>query len=147
MNITKVLRKISFTPAKVSVSMDDLITYPKESLGFHLGCFLFNNSHEPDPIPEKEDIYRLLLTKERSSKEEIAMHYYLFGNGDNSLRTLFIVATGAVFYLHCIKYFYSKYRDGRNAFKFYYLDHFKMLHLPLEKIKDAFMIRYGYENN
>lgn len=126
---------------KGTVSMDELISYPKDSLGFHLGRFLFNNSYEPDPIPEKEDIYRLLLTSEISDKEEIAMRYYLFGNGDNTLLTLFTIATGAVLYPHCIKYFYSKYRDGSNALRFYDLDHFRMLHLPMEKIKDAFMIK------
>jgi hypothetical protein len=93
------------------------------------------------PVPEKEDIYRLLLTRETSNKEEIAMYYYLFGNGDNSLRTVFILATGAVFFPHYIKYFYSKYRDGHNAYRFYDLDHFRMLHLPVKQIKDAFRIR------
>lgn len=133
--------KTLFKTSKAAITMDELINYPKDSLGFHLGCFLFNNSCEPDPVPEKEDVYRLLLTENVSNKEEIAMHYYLFGNGDLSLRTLFIMASGAVFYPHHILHFYKRYRDGRNAFRFYDLDHFRMLHLPLNKIKDAFLIR------
>ncbi len=121
--------------------MDELISYPKESMGFYLGCFLFNNSYEADPIAEKEDIYRLLIMKEVSSNEEIAMYYYLFGNGDLSLKTIFIMATGAFFYPHHMGYFYSKYRSGKAALRFYDLDHFRMLHLPLSQVKDAFMIR------
>ncbi|MEL1245886.1 hypothetical protein AAEO56_16550 [Flavobacterium sp. DGU11] len=135
------MMKSLFKTKKAAVSMDELINYPKDSLGFHLGCFLFNNSCESDPIPEKEDVYRTLLTKEVSNKEEIAMHYYLFGNGDFSFRTLFVMGSGAVFYPHCVAYFYKRYRDGRNALRFYDLDHFRMLHLPLQRIKDAFLIR------
>lgn len=123
------------------VTMDQLINYPKDSMGFHLGCFLFNNSYEADPVPEREDVYRLLLTREVSDKEEVAMHFYLFGNGDNGLRTLFIMATGMVLYPHCIKRFYHRYRDGKHALRFYDLDHFRMLHLPLSRIKDTFLIR------
>lgn len=135
-SIRKALRK-----SQSGISMDQLINYPKDTLGFHLGSFLFNNSYEADPMAQQEDVYRLLIMKEASNKEEIAMHYYLFGNGDLRLRTLFIIATGAVFFPHCLIYFYSKYRDGKNALRFYDLDYFRMLHLPLNKIKDAFMIR------
>lgn len=139
----KLQQKIThlFKGKQSQISMDELISYPKDSLGFHLGCFLFNNSHEADPQPETIDVHRLLITKEVSNKEDIAMHYYLFGNGDLALRTVFIMVTGAVFYPHCILYFYRKYREGKDALRFYDLDHFRMLHLPLQKIKDTFLIR------
>jgi ubiquinone biosynthesis protein Coq4 len=126
---------------KAPVTMDELISYPKDTLGFHVGSFLFNNSHDADPQPEITDIYRVLINKEVSDKEEIAMHYYLFGNGDLALKNLFVMATGALFFPHHIMYFYQKYRDGRNALRFYDLNHFSMLHLPLERIKDTFLIR------
>ena len=140
MKIVQQLKLITglFKKPETNITMDELISYPQESLGFHLGRFLFDYSYEADPTPEREDIYRLLLTREVSNKEEIAMHYYLFGNGNFGLRTVFILASGAVFYPHCLKYFYKKYRDGRNAFRFYDVDHFRMLHLPVQQIKDAF---------
>jgi len=126
---------------KSTITMDELIGYPKDSLGFHLGRFLFNNSYEADPQPELTDIHRVLITKEVSNKEEIAMHYYLFGNGDLALKTLFIIGTGTLLYPQHIKYFYGRYRDGKNALRFYDLDHFRMLYLPLQRIKDTFLIR------
>jgi len=126
---------------KAKITMDELISYPKDTLGFHLGSFLFRNSYEADPQPELTDIHRVLITKETSNKEEIAMYCYLFGNGDLALKTLFIVCTGTLLYPQHIKYFYSKYRDGKNALRFYDLDHFRMLHLPLQRIKDTFLIR------
>jgi hypothetical protein len=130
-----------FPKQKPDVSMDDLITYPKDSMGFHLGCFLFNNSCEADPQPAKEDIYRLLIAREVSNTEEVAMNFYLFGNGDISLRTIFIMASGMVFYPHRIMYFYSRYKEGKQALRFYDLDHWRMLHLPLKRVKDTFLIR------
>lgn len=130
-----------FSKRKQNISLSELFTYPQESLGFKLASFLYDNSIEANPIPEKEDIYRLLLINKPSDKEDIAMHYYLFGNGDNSLKTIFIVGTGALLFPHCIKYFYKKYRYGRSAFRFYDVDHFRLLHLPLNQIKDAFRIR------
>ena len=126
---------------KAPVTMDELISYPKDTLGFHVGSFLFNNSHDADPQPEITDIHRVLISKEVSDKEEIAMHFYLFGIGDLALKNLFVIATGSLLYPLQLRYFYKRYRDGRNALRFYDLDHFRMLHLPLERIKDTFLIR------
>ena len=130
-----------FERPKSNLTLEDLITYPQGTLGNQLGKFLFNNSYEQDPIPEKEDIYRLLITKEVSNAEEVAMYCYLFGNGDKSPQTVFSIVTGTLLYPHYIQYFYKRYKDGKRAFRFYDLDCFKMLHLPVNKIKDAFLIQ------
>ena len=126
---------------KVSVTMDELISYPKDTLGFHVGDFLFNHSHDADPQPEMIDILRVLINKDVSDKEEIAMHFYLFGNGDLALKNLFVILTGSLLYPFKLRYFYKRYKDGRNALRFYDLNHFRMLHLPLARIKDTFLIR------
>lgn len=126
---------------KAPVTMDELIGYPKDTLGFHLGNFLFNHSHDADPQPEMTDIHRVLINKEVSDKEEIAMHFYLFGNGDMALKNVFVVLTGSLLYPLQLRYFYRRYRDGRNALRFYDLNHFAMLHLPLNRIKETFLIR------
>lgn len=126
---------------KTQLSMNDLIGFPKESLGYHLGNYLFRNSFEPDPVPERDDIYRLLLSGETSNKEDIAVLYYLCGNGNLRIRSLFIMMTGALLYPLSLPYFISKYNKGKTALRFYDLNHFKMLHLPLQRIKDTFLIR------
>ena len=125
---------------RTALIMGELIAFPKDSMGFHLGCLLFNNSYEQDPVPEIEDVYRLLISHEVSNKEEVAMHYYLFGNGDVSLKTLLVVASGAMFMPHYLSYFRNRYRGGRQALRFYDLDHFRMLHLPIKRIKVTFLI-------
>lgn len=126
---------------KAPVTMDELICYPKDTLGFHVGTFLFNNSHDADPQPEITDIHRVLINKEVSDKEEIAMHFYLFGNGDLALKNLFVIVTGSLLYPLQLRYFYRRYRDGRYALRFYDLNHFGLLHLPIDRIKDTFLIR------
>lgn len=130
-----------FERSKTHLTLEELMSFPTGTLGHKLGLFLFNNSCEAEPVPEKEDIHRLLITKEISNKEEVAMQYYLFGNGDYSLFTIFGMITGGLLYLHYLPYFIKRYREGKNALRFYDVDCFRMLHLPVEKIKDAFMIK------
>ncbi len=129
-----------FKTKTAPITTDELVRYPQGSLGFHLDKFL-RTHYKTGPAPDIEDVFRLLLTTDASNKEEIGMHYYLSGNGDTGLRRLLIMAIGAVCYPYRAPYFCKRFRDGKNALRFYDLDHFRMLHLPLEKIKDAFLIK------
>lgn len=126
---------------KTKLSMDDLIGYPEGTLGQILGEYMRRHSLEPDPIPNTEDIYRVLLTRDASMKEEIGMFWYLFGNGGFGLRMLFIMASGLAIFPFSMGFFYNRYRAGRRALRFHDLQHFRMLHLPVTRIKDAFLIR------
>ncbi len=130
-----------FRPKKATVNTIELIDYPANSLGFHLGQYLFNKGFQPQSILEKEDIYRLLITKDTSAKEQFGMYFYLFGNGDVSLNTLSEMLVGLLAYPFAVKHFYKQYKAGKNALRFYDLDHCRMLHLPLQRIKDTFLIR------
>lgn len=126
---------------KNKISISELISYPYNSLGFHLGRYLFKKGYEYSTLLEKEDVYRLLLTKDTSAKEEFGMYFYLFGNGNFKLDTLSEMFIGFFAYPLAIKYYYKRYQQGKNALRFHDLDHFKMLHLPLERIKDTFLIK------
>ena len=130
-----------FKRKKVTVNMIELIDYPSNSLGFHLGQYLFKKGFKPSTTLEKEDIYRLLITKDTSVKEQFGMYFYLFGNGDVSFDTIAEMLVGILAYPLSVRYFYNRYKDGRNALRFYDLDHSRMLHLSLERIKDTFLIR------
>lgn len=132
--------KTLFKTKEAPVATATLTHYPQGSLGFHLGKYLRKN-YKTGPAPDVEDVFRLLLTTDASNKEEIGMHFYLSGNGDTGLRRLMIMGVGAVCYPHRLVYFCKRYRDGRKALRFFDLDHYRMLHLPLERIKDAFLIR------
>lgn len=126
---------------KHDITLEDLISYPKGSLGNTLGRFLFDNSNETYPIPEKQDILRILINKDVNNREEIAMHYYLLGNGDVSIVTVFSAITGLLLNPLALPYFIRRYKEGKEALRFYDLDYFRMLHLPLQRIKDTFLIQ------
>ncbi|AXG74873.1 hypothetical protein DVK85_11795 [Flavobacterium arcticum] len=130
-----------FRQKRTTVNTIELIDYPSNSLGFHLGQYLFKKGFNPCTILEKEDIYRLLITKDTSVKEQFGMYFYLFGNGDASFDTLSEMLVGLLAYPFDIKHFCNQYKAGKNALRFYDLDHYKMLHLPLDRIKDTFLIR------
>ena len=133
--------RIEFDRKTKNITIGQLITYPEGSLGYQLGRYLMGNSCDTGVVAEKEDIYQLLIAGEYSVKEDIAVQYYLFGNGCNSLRTLLAMAIGLLLCPHYAGYFYKRYQGGKQALRFYDVDHFGMLHLPLQRIKDTFLIR------
>lgn len=134
--------RIEFERKRKHITAMQLIKYPEESLGHKLGRHLLNSNYGTNVTAEKEDVYQLLIGRgEVSVKEDIAVQYYLFGNGCNSLRTLLAMAVGLAICPHYAGYFYKRYKDGQQALRFYDVDHFGMLHLPMERIKDTFLIR------
>ena len=134
--------RIEFERKTKNITAAQLVTYPKDTLGHNLGKHLLCSNYGTNVTAEREDIYQLLIGRgEISVKEDIAVQYYLFGNGCSSLRTLLAMGIGLVFCPHYAGYFYKRYKDGKQALRFYDVDHFGMLHLPLERIKDTFLIR------
>ena len=132
--------RIEFERKRKNLTVADLITYPDGTLGRNLGNHLLTNSYGK-VVPEKEDIYKLLISHGNSLKQEIAVQFYLFGNGCTSLNILFSMAVGLTMCPFYARYFYARYKEGKNALRFYDVDHFGLLHLPVERIKDAFLIR------
>jgi hypothetical protein len=132
--------RIEFERKKQNLTIADLITYPEGTLGKNLGTHLMQNSYGK-VVPEKEDIYQLLISRGNSLKQEIAVQFYLFGNGCTSLNILFSMAVGLAMCPFYLGYFYQRYKEGKHALRFYDVDHFGMLHLPVARIKDAFLIR------
>lgn len=136
--IEQVRREFDRTNPKPTAKQ--LTAYPKGSLGQLLGYYLLNNNHGQNVYAENEDVLYLLISDSPSIKEDLALHFYLFGNGCNSLRTwatMCIAVAVCPFYL---RYFYKKYRQGKTALRFYDIDHLGLLHQPVDKVKEAFRI-------
>ncbi|WP_310556554.1 hypothetical protein [Flavobacterium sp.] len=124
-----------------TISKSELLTLPKESLGFHLGCFLIKYNFEIQPKLEDHDVIHVLTNTGISVKEEIGMQYYLFGNGKRSLYLYLVMISGTCFYPTEIKYFIDKYQRGKSAHKFHYIDYSKMLQIPIVRIQETFKIK------
>lgn len=63
------------------IKMQDLLTYPKGSLGNELGIFLQAEELEPVPRVERHDAFHILLDFSTHIYDEAAMQFFLIGNG------------------------------------------------------------------
>lgn len=123
------------------VEIPDLIQYPQESLGFHLGCFLLKYNFEMQPKLEDHDIIHVLTNTGVSVPEEIGMQYYLMGNGKKSLYLFLVVLTGTLFYPTRFDYFLQQYQRGLQAHIIHNLEYQKMLSIPVSTLRETFNIR------
>ncbi len=123
-----------------NISIKTLIRYPKESLGFHLGCFLLQHDFSPQPKLENHDVFHVLTNTGISVPEEIAMQYYLLGNGKRSTYLCLVILLGTLLYPDKIKLFKKAYQKGRIAHPFYQLDYKKLLFQPIVTLQTTFLI-------
>jgi len=122
------------------ISVKDLLKYPIESLGYDLGCFLLQHNFTSEPQLEDHDIYHVLTRSGTSVPEEIAMQFYLFGNGKRSIYLLMVLSIGTLLFPDHIKKFWNAYTKGRKAHAFYKLNFLKLLKQPLSTLQYTFKI-------
>ena len=123
-----------------NISIPELLEYPHESLGFHLGKFLRTNNFELQPKLEDHDVIHVLTGISTNVEEEIGMQFYLMGNGKRSLYLYMVVVSGALFFPFGLPLFLNYYRRGKSAHHFHHLDFSKMLLQPVGLIKETFKI-------
>src|SRR6218665_1177102 len=124
-----------------NITPKQLIRYPQESLGFHMGCFLLKYNFEMQPKLEEHDVIHVLTNTGISVIDEIGMQYFLFGNGKKSPYMFMVILIGTLFYPLCLKTFYRFYKRGKNAHSFHDLDFQKMLLRPITEIQFTFNIK------
>jgi ubiquinone biosynthesis protein Coq4 len=124
-----------------NVTAKELIQYPQESLGFHMGCFLLKYNFEIQPKLEDHDVIHVLTNTGVSVIEEIGMQYYLWGNGKKSAYLYMVITIGTLFYPTRLKTFTNYYNRGKAAHHFHNLAFEKMLHLPIQNIQTSFNIK------
>ena len=122
------------------VSVKELLQYPIETLGYHLGCFLLQYNFTPEPQLEDHDIYHVLTGSGVSVPEEIAMQFYLFGNGKRSIYLFTVLFIGTLLFPDEIKRFWEAFKKGRKAHPFYQLNFLNLLHQPLSRLQYTFKI-------
>lgn len=124
-----------------NISLNQFLTFPEESLGFHLGCFLLKHNFDIQPKLEDHDVIHVLTDTGISVPEEIGMQYFLFGNGKKSLYLFMVILTGTIFYPTHFHSFLRYYKRGKNAHRFHDLDFLKLLNQPVNKIRETFKIQ------
>ncbi len=126
-------------PWDISVS-NLLQQYPKNSLGFHLGCFLLMHDFSPQPKLEDHDVFHVLTSSGISVPEEIAMQYYLLGNGKRSIYLFLVIFIGTLLYPDKINLFSTAYKKGKTAYSFHQINYKKLLHQPVDVLRTIFLI-------
>lgn len=122
------------------ISVKELLGYPQESLGYHLGCFLLKHHFTPEPQLEDHDIYHVLTHSGILVPDEIAMQFYLYGNGKRSLYLYTVLAIGTLLFMDKLPLFKKAYHKGRLAHRFYDLNFLKLLKQPLIELQHTFKI-------
>lgn len=123
------------------ISVKQLVTYPKESLGFHLGSFLLQHDFTPQPKLENHDVFHVLTQIGITVPEEIAMQYYLLGNGKRSAYLYMVIFIGTLLYPDKLMFFIKAYQKGSTALTFYQLDFKKLLTQSVSTIRTTFLIK------
>lgn len=124
-----------------NITTKDLILYPQESLGFHLCCFHLKYNLEMKPNLEEHDVIHVLTNTGVSVADEVALQYYLLGNGKIGPYMSLALITGTIFYPTHLRTFIKYYKRGRTAHQFHHLEFRKMLHLPVQTIQTSFNIK------
>ena len=110
-----------------NLSRKQLLKYPRNTLGYHLGCFLEKNGFELLPKVEKHDIYHLLTGYGTKVEDEIALQYFCFGNGKRTPYLIGVLFIGTLILPESFGYYLKSFQKGRRANKFHNLPYQIML--------------------
>ncbi len=113
------------------VTTSSLLSYPKNTLGYHLGCFLLQHKFEPQPRCEDHDIFHLLTGYAIDTTSEIAMQFWLWGNGKRSFFVALAILAGTVFYPDQYGTFKQAFQEGKQSMPIHHIDYKQHLYSPI----------------
>jgi len=119
------------------ISKSDLLDYPNDSIGKHLGLFLDKNNFEPIPKVERHDAYHTITGYGTKVEDEIALQCLCFGNGKRSIYLYGAMILGVIILPEYYKYYYKSYVIGKNANQFHHYDYKKLLNISIHEFRAA----------
>lgn len=127
-----------------NISTGELLTFPENSLGKALGEFLAKDGLEPLPGAEYHDVHHVLLDYSVSFKDEVALQFFLHGNGKKS-----IASVSTMIGAWCIlptqwKYLRTAYERGKQAADISALNLKTLLSRDLRQVKHE-LFRKDYQ--
>lgn len=126
-----------------NLSTAQLLQYPEGSVGKELGEFLKRSNVEPLAGAEYHDIQHVLFDFSISFKDEVALQFFLHGNGKRSIASVSTLI-GAWFVLPTSwKYLRNSYERGRNCRDISTLNLKTVLHQDCREVK-AYLFEQGY---
>ena len=122
------------------ISVSELLSYPPNTLGYHLGCFLLKYHFTPEPQLENHDVFHVITATGISVPEEISMQFLLLGNGKRSLYLLLVICIGSILFPDHWSVFKTAFYRGKKAHRLYDLNYVKLLHTPLHQLQSTLNI-------
>lgn len=119
-----------------NISTNDLLEFPKDSLGRELGKFLDGNQFSLIPKLEKHDAYHVITEFGTSVEQEIALQYFFWGNGKKSIYMYAVISVGFLLVPEYYQLYFKSYNKGKNTNPVYNLNIKKLLTQPLNSIKN-----------
>lgn len=118
-----------------NLSTADLLQFPEGTVGKHVGEFLKKDKLEPIPRAESHDVLHVLLDYSVHFKDEVAMQFFLRGNGNNSIASC-LTSVGAWCLLPTQwTYLKNAYSRGKNSADVSKLNYRAVLNENLNDIK------------
>jgi ubiquinone biosynthesis protein Coq4 len=128
------------------LTSNDLLKFPKNSLGYATGLFLKTNDFELLDKLESHDVHHVLLGMQTTVKEEIGMQFILFGNGKRSFYLFATMTLGFILQAEHYKYFKFCYQKGKKLKSLTALRLRELLTQPLEQIRNELKINSERSN-
>ncbi|GGI57017.1 Coq4 family protein [Winogradskyella haliclonae] len=127
-------------------SKKDLLQFPIESFGRHLGEFLNKNNFELIPKVERHDCYHVLCGYSTEVEDEIALQCLCYGNGKRSPYLYGAIILGIAILPDYYKYYYKSYKIGKLANAFHQFDYKKLLRIPIDDLRMSIFSKSQIQN-
>lgn len=128
-----------------NLKREDLLKYPANSLGHHLGAFLEKHGFELIPKVEQHDIYHLLTGYGTSVEEEIALQYLCLGNGKSSLYLFGSIVIGTLILPEYFKLYREAYQKGQGLASFHHFKYRTMLEVDFTSFQQMIVLNASEE--
>ncbi|GAB5564101.1 MAG: hypothetical protein Wins2KO_11640 [Winogradskyella sp.] len=119
------------------ITKSDLLEFPKDSFGKHLGNFLNDNNFELIPKVERHDCYHVLCGYGTEVEDEIALQCLCYGNGKRSPYLYGAMILGVAILPDYYDYYYKSYKIGKQAHPFHHFDYKTLLNVSIEDLRQV----------
>lgn len=122
--------------AKWKYSKDDLRSFPTGSLGKEIANFLDENNIDLIPKAENHDVFHMVTGYKTTAVDEIAMQYWLVGNGKITPYTIGTCIIGAIVIPENWSAYLKAFKKGRNCSSIVHWNFEELLYSNSKQIKD-----------
>ena len=127
-----------------AITKKELLLYPKNTFGYHLGLFLKTNNFNLIPKIERHDCYHVLTGYSTKVKDEIALQYLCYSNGKRSFYLYGVVILGTIILPDYINYYFQSYRLGKLAKQFHHLNFLEVLNEDIGEMRARTFVNLYY---